>query len=67
MSPRVPRTRARDEWLCGYAAALATLCRYFHEKSAVRNTLRADGITLAQLSAAGCAWDDLKQLVAACK
>lgn len=59
------RNRARDEWLCGYAAALASTYRNFHDRSLTTKTLQADGITLEQLRTAGAEERDLEQLAKA--
>jgi hypothetical protein len=52
----------RDEWLCGYAAALAAVVRLHHLPSTVADVLTADGITLEDLEDAGVEDFDLRQL-----
>ncbi len=49
----------RDEWLCGYAAALGAMAR--HDAS-VRTVMTGDGITLAKLRAAGVEDFDMRDI-----
>jgi hypothetical protein len=55
----------RDEWLCGYAAALGAMRRLFHHDSSVASVLQADGLTVAHLQAAGVEKFDLDPIKAA--
>ncbi len=55
----------KDEWLQGYAVALANVYRNFHEAGIVRETARGDGIKLSALIAAGADEGDIEQLIAA--
>lgn len=43
----------RDEWLCGYATALANLRRLYDEPTKVREVLKGDGVTIEMLKDAG--------------
>ena len=52
----------RDEWLCGYAAALAAAKRLHDDTSVVESVLVSDGITLARLKDAGVEEFDLCQI-----
>ena len=45
--------RKRDEFLCGYALALATGWRAHHDRCMVQHTMKGDGITIEMLEAAG--------------
>jgi hypothetical protein len=49
----------RDEWLCGYAAALSCIVRQHDEPGLVVSALVGDGITVTQLEAAGVESFDL--------
>jgi len=59
------RHPSRDEWLCGYAAALGAVRRLYHHDSAVAGVLVADGLTVAHLLAAGVEKFDLDPIKAA--
>lgn len=54
----------RDEWLCGYAAALANILRRPDQSDGdlVTHTMRSDGITIAHLEAGGVDSYDLEPL-----
>lgn len=54
--------RARDEWLCGYAAALADLNRCFHHEGMVASTMQSGGITIERLRKGGVEAYDLDEL-----
>ncbi len=54
--------RQPDPWLCGYACALANVNRRFDRPTLIESTLQSDGITLAQLEAAGVEDYDLDEL-----
>ncbi len=61
-------TPGRDDFLCGYAAALGAAWRLCHEDTIVAETLRADGLTLAHMKAAGVEKFDISALKkAGCK
>jgi hypothetical protein len=51
-----------DEWLCGYAVALANVARLHKDHQTVRDVLKADGLTLAKLKQAGVPEYDLRAL-----
>lgn len=52
----------RDEWLCGYACALANHHRNYHDTSSVAETMRQDGFTIADFKRAGVEKYDLDEL-----
>ena len=54
-----------DEWLCGYAAALAAVQRLYDETTLVKEVMRCDGLTVEHLRAAGVEEFDLKQILRA--
>ena len=56
----------RDEWLAGYACALANIHRGWREAQIVEETMKMDGITLADLKGAGVEKYDLDELRRAC-
>lgn len=60
MSP--PLTDKQREWLRGYAAALAGMSRLTHDKAAVRDALKADGISFDELVRADIVQFDLDEL-----
>jgi len=64
-TPRAVAPPQVDEWLCGYAAALAAVQRLYHESSLVKNVMICDGITVAHLRTAGVEEFDLIQIVKA--
>lgn len=39
-----------DQWLLGYATAMASVLRCTHDYSGVRKAINADGITIEQLA-----------------
>jgi len=53
---------ARDEWLCGYAAALSCIVRQHDVPSIVVDALIGDGITIPQLKAARVESFDLEPI-----
>jgi hypothetical protein len=61
-SERAPQI---NEWYCGYAAALGTLHRSFHDPDLVRRIMTADGVTVAKLRAAGASDFDMREIRAA--
>lgn len=61
---RKPRKNlhANDQWLRGYAAALAAIIRLHDQVSVAKSALSGDGITLAKLKRAGVDQFDMEQL-----
>ena len=57
--------RKRDEFLCGYALALATGWRAHRDRCMVQHTMKGDGITIEMLEAAGVEAYDLAAIRAA--
>lgn len=55
----------KDEWLCGYAAALGAVQRLFHENKIVVEVLKCDGLTIADLRNAGAEAFDMTAIEAA--
>lgn len=55
----------RDEWLCGYACALANVMRNTNEKQIVKMTLLGDGLGIEDLRRAGVEEYDLDVIVRA--
>jgi len=51
-----------DEWLRGYAAALAAVQRLHHQSSIVVSVMLADGLSLAIFRKAGVEPFDMSQL-----
>lgn len=51
----------RDEWICGYAAAIAGLIRD-GERSAIKNLLTGDGLKLENFKKAGVEDYDLDEI-----
>jgi len=51
-----------DEWLMGYACALANISRLHNETQLVRHVLLADGITIQRLEHAGVEPYDLLEI-----
>lgn len=58
----VQATPERDAWLCGFAAALATMNRQHDRPSFIEDALAAEGITGFYLQIAGAEPDDLREL-----
>lgn len=57
-------TSDRDDWVCGYAAALAAIMRRpDHDDVLVKQTLIGDGITADMLREAGVEAYDLNPLL----
>jgi hypothetical protein len=52
----------RDEWLCGYAAGIACIDRLHDHPTLIVDALIGDGITIAQLVAAGVESFDLNPI-----
>lgn len=52
----------RDEWLCGYAAALASIVRLQDLRSVAKSTATADGLTLERFRRAGVEEFDMREL-----
>jgi hypothetical protein len=52
-------TPGRDQWLCGYAAALGAVARLHHADWIVVKILNSDNLTPVKLSAAGAEKYDL--------
>ncbi len=75
MTPIAKRVRrihvasaGRDDFLCGYAAALGAVQRLFDEGKIVSEVLKCDGLTLAHLRAARVEAFDMRALrKAGCK
>jgi hypothetical protein len=59
--------QAVDEWLCGYAAALAAVQRLYDGSTLVAEVMKCDGLTIDHLRAAGVEEFDLKQILRAVK
>jgi hypothetical protein len=59
--------KKRDEWLCGYAAALATIIRTNREMGLARIAMVADGLTLDGFKKAGVEEYDLYSIKEATK
>jgi hypothetical protein len=60
--PRKNKTCRRDEWICGYAAALAVFVRMFHFSSSALSVMRGDNFTIEKFAKAGVEPFDLKEL-----
>jgi hypothetical protein len=58
----VSARRSRDEWLCGYAAALANIIRYHGETTLAKMAMDSDGLTLKHFVQAGVERYDLVAL-----
>lgn len=56
---RVPKAKQSNEWLCGYAAALANIDRQHDRPSMVRDAMVGDGLTVRMLKDAGVEEYDL--------
>lgn len=52
----------RDEWLCGYACALANVVRVTNEPQIAKMTLTGDGLSVKELKAAGVEPYDLDEI-----
>ena len=65
--PNLLSRNQQDDWLCGYAAALAAVQKLYHESSIVTGVLIGDGLTLEHLRSAGVEQVDLNQIEKAYK
>lgn len=61
------KARKRDEWLAGYAAALANVHRTHRDSTTVAHVLIGDGLTLVGLVAAGAEAHDTEEIGRALK
>lgn len=52
----------RDEWMCGYAAAVAAVQRLYREHTIARQVMICDGVTPEKLEAAGVEEFDMKEI-----
>ncbi len=57
----------RDEWTCGYAAALGALSRLYCQPSMVDGLIKADGLSLAKFKVAGVEEFDMAEIRKAVK
>lgn len=55
-------TAERDAWLCGFAAALATLNRYHDRPSMIADVISIEGLTGQRIQLAGAERDDVREL-----